>query len=645
MAEKLEFDLVIKNNQLLGGLNEAIKKSEGLGDALSTALGVAGGQLAVKGLEAIGRAIGQTIEFAKESVQAFSEQEDALNGLAQALRASGEYSATALDEFSKFAGMMQKSTIYADEVVLSQLAVAKSFGATNAQAKSLVLAAANMSATFGGDLDSNLQKLGKTLNGSLGKLAQFIPELKGLTREQLASAEAAEIVNSKFGGAANSQLNTYSGSVTGLKLSFGEIQEEIGRFIAKNSITGAVISGLKSGFDLASAALRNFNDAMRIGVTPVQEQQNKLRDLGSEYNHLTDRQKENLEVLSRLKAAGGQIWGERSKNEVAKEMVANEARMNEILRERINIRSSLKTDKDAANGKNEPRDNADQATLDNRKKLNDEIVNLDAQLALEQETFKEQNVNMTIAKEQERNDAELQRMREYEAQKIELDAELKDAEAQRIDDFELRKLTLEKNARAKELAFIKADANFQKKEDEDRKKNKEKTAKDEIAIENAKQVALAGMISAGANLATAVLKDGSKEQLAASKAAAIAQAWISTETAMANALALPLPPPAPEELAAKYQIMGSINIAAIAATAIKGFATGGVIGGDNGATMGGDNTTITAREGEMMLNADQQKRLWDMISGEGDIRPVIIQVDGREIARTVRDQKKAGFRI
>ena len=43
---------------------------------------------------------------------------------------------------------------------------------------------------------------------------------------------------------------------------------------------------------------------------------------------------------------------------------------------------------------------------------------------------------------------------------------------------------------------------------------------------------------------------------------------------------------------------------------------GGVIGNKFiGATRGKDNVTITARRGEMMLNADQQKRLYDIANG------------------------------
>lgn len=50
----------------------------------------------------------------------------------------------------------------------------------------------------------------------------------------------------------------------------------------------------------------------------------------------------------------------------------------------------------------------------------------------------------------------------------------------------------------------------------------------------------------------------------------------------------------------------------------KGFANGGIVGQAGGASMGPDNTTIKARDGEMVLNAEQQKNLFDFINGKTD---------------------------
>lgn len=44
------------------------------------------------------------------------------------------------------------------------------------------------------------------------------------------------------------------------------------------------------------------------------------------------------------------------------------------------------------------------------------------------------------------------------------------------------------------------------------------------------------------------------------------------------------------------------------------FAQGGYIGGPNGVTMGSDNTLIYGRNGELVLNAVQQRKMWDMLN-------------------------------
>ena len=149
-----------------------------------------------------------------------------------------------------------------------------------------------------------------------------------------------------------------------------------------------------------------------------------------------------------------------------------------------------------------------------------------------------------------------------------------------------------------------------------------------------------GYIQAFGNLASAVATDGSKTQFLIQKASAIAASIVATQLAAAQALAVP---PAPNVgLATTAKIMGGINTAAIAATAIKGFANGGIIG----ATQGPDNQLATVRTGEMVLNADQQGKLFSAINngsfGGGEI---VIQIDGRTIATAMRDQAKQGFKF
>ena len=150
-----------------------------------------------------------------------------------------------------------------------------------------------------------------------------------------------------------------------------------------------------------------------------------------------------------------------------------------------------------------------------------------------------------------------------------------------------------------------------------------------------------GYIQAFGNLAAAATKDGSKAQFLAQKGAAIAGSIVATQLAAAQALATPPAPNLP--LAATARTIGGINTAAIIATAIKGFADGGIIGGNVGATNGGDNRLAKVRDGEMVLNATQQENLFNAIDSGNIGGNIIIQIDGREIAKVVRNQVRSGF--
>lgn len=82
--------------------------------------------------------------------------------------------------------------------------------------------------------------------------------------------------------------------------------------------------------------------------------------------------------------------------------------------------------------------------------------------------------------------------------------------------------------------------------------------------------------------------------------------------------ALTLAPPMSFINAGLVSAMGALQIASLSANKPipPSFYTGGVVGGMHGASMGGDNTYIHARAGEMILNANQQRSLWDMINGQ-----------------------------
>lgn len=97
------------------------------------------------------------------------------------------------------------------------------------------------------------------------------------------------------------------------------------------------------------------------------------------------------------------------------------------------------------------------------------------------------------------------------------------------------------------------------------------------------------------------------------KATATAEAIIATYLAASKALAS-VPFPGGFIAAAGITMSGMANVARIQSTK---FARGGVVGGDYGAYGSTDTTPAVLAKGEMVLNAQQQKNLWDTANGSG----------------------------
>lgn len=137
--------------------------------------------------------------------------------------------------------------------------------------------------------------------------------------------------------------------------------------------------------------------------------------------------------------------------------------------------------------------------------------------------------------------------------------------------------------------------------------------------------ALSSSFGSVASIYETMAKDESKSEAEREKAARKAKTWAGLQiaansgTALAKGIAGAMDAPT---VAGKIAALASIMAAVLSAIAqAKALATesheqGGVIGNKFvGATRGGDDVLTTARRGEMMLNADQQRRLFDIANG------------------------------
>ena len=226
-----------------------------------------------------------------------------------------------------------------------------------------------------------------------------------------------------------------------------------------------------------------------------------------------------------------------------------------------------------------------------------------------------------------------------EERKIEVEKKKKEAE----EDAETEKLKQELIAEQKNTARTED----QIKSDEELQKMRDKYAEegDILAQFLSKKAQWTKKDAEGwekwQNFMAAATTSKNKEVAAVAKGMAIYDIGIKTYQAAMGAfnalVGIPFVGPALAVGAAAAATAFGVEQANAVASQQPSFATGGVVGGFNGATTGGDNTQANVREGEMLLNAGQQKKLFDVANGGGGGGSQTIQlvVDNMVLAETV----------
>jgi len=197
----------------------------------------------------------ELLQGMNSAIRAAAEQEQAFQNLSIALKNTGNFSKEAVEGFGKLASELQKTSVFADDVILNQIALAQQFGVTNQQAEKLIRAAVDLSAATGQDLNTSVEQLGKTMSGSIGLLGRSNKELQGLSKAALQSGAAIDILGKKFAGAAAGQIKTFNGATTQLGHTFGDMLEEIGNVIVKNPVIIGAISALTKVIESLTAII------------------------------------------------------------------------------------------------------------------------------------------------------------------------------------------------------------------------------------------------------------------------------------------------------------------------------------------------------------------------------------------------------
>lgn len=169
-----------------------------------------------------------------KAASAANVQEQAELKLAQALKNTGQYSEEAMQALKGQAAALQGISTVGDETTIALQAMAVSMGFNADEATKVVKSALNMEKALGVDARTAIKGFGQTLEGTTGTLGRYLPQLQGLTEEQLKHGDAIDLVAKQYSGFLENEAKQFGGATDKMGNALGDLQEEFGYAVTKN---------------------------------------------------------------------------------------------------------------------------------------------------------------------------------------------------------------------------------------------------------------------------------------------------------------------------------------------------------------------------------------------------------------------------
>lgn len=207
------------------------------------------------------------VGFLKDATHQAAESEANLQKLNTALQIAGNYSDEASAGLQNFAEAIEATTKFEGDAIIANLAYLQSLTSLNDKGlKVAQKAAIDLSAALGVDLQTATQLVGKAANGEVGAFQRYgIAIAKGKDAAETFS-NTLTALQSKFGGSAAAQVNTFSGAITQAENSFNNLKKAIGFIITQNPAVIAAIKNISGVFTtvgkIISANSQSFGDVI-----------------------------------------------------------------------------------------------------------------------------------------------------------------------------------------------------------------------------------------------------------------------------------------------------------------------------------------------------------------------------------------------
>jgi len=147
-----------------------------------------------------------------------------------------------------------------------------------------------LSAVTGEDLQSSVEKLDATYEGSIGRLGKLDSSLKGLSKAELENGAAIDILAAKYEGFAVAAGETTAGKIAKAQNQFDELQEAVGGQILINfgRLVDAFTALNNGDINGALAKLDEFGDAVNFLGNPFLELVSAIQNFRNAFEQIAN---------------------------------------------------------------------------------------------------------------------------------------------------------------------------------------------------------------------------------------------------------------------------------------------------------------------------------------------------------------------
>lgn len=302
--------------------------------------------LANIGVGTFNQIFSKAVAFVQDSIKSFSESEQAVSRLNNALKNQGTFSDDYSQSLQDTALALSRMSGKSDEAILETQTLLTTFGLAGRELDRTTKSALDLSAGLGVDLRTATLLLGKAWAGETATLGRYGLKVDETLPPMEKFAALQEQISNRFGGRAQVEAETYAGKIQKLANSWDNLKEKIGAdFVTASSPTLDVLDKLVVKVENNYQALKRFSVALLLGTMKNGLVIGQIDALRAAFQGLEEDQNRALESGNKARAKDLSGAGPTSTNAAVDAEIEAEKRKNEMLAEIELLKLSQSADK------------------------------------------------------------------------------------------------------------------------------------------------------------------------------------------------------------------------------------------------------------------------------------------------------------